>query len=52
VTDDDIVLGEGRQIVFVDPARVHDGSLDLAPATRFIVPRFLDSDVYARLCSA
>jgi 8-oxo-dGTP diphosphatase len=49
ITDDDIVLGEGRQIVFVDPARVRDGSLDLSPATRFIVPRFLDSDVYARL---
>ena len=49
VTDDDIVVGEGRQIVFVDPARVRDGSLDLAAATRFIVPRFLDSDVYARL---
>ena len=52
VTDDDIVLGEGRQIVFVDPERVRDGSLDLSPATRFLVPRFLESDLYARLVAA
>ena len=49
VTDDDIVLGEGRQIVFVDPARVRDGSLDLSPATTYLIPRFLESETYARL---
>jgi 8-oxo-dGTP pyrophosphatase MutT (NUDIX family) len=47
--DDDIVLGEGRQIVFVDPQRVTDGSLDLSPACRTLLPQFLASDVYARL---
>src|SRR5262245_16563381 len=31
LTDADIVLGEGRQIVFVDPARL--GELDLADLT-------------------
>lgn len=45
--DADIVLGEGRQIVFVDPATV--GELDLAPATAHLLPMFLGSDVYARL---
>ena len=51
VTDGDIVLGEGRQIVFVDPDRVRDGSLELSPSTRYLVPRFLESDTYARLTS-
>lgn len=45
--DADIVLGEGRQIVFVDPATV--GELDLAPATAHLLPMFLGSEVYARL---
>ena len=31
-TDADVICGEGRQIVFVDPARVPE--LDLTPATR------------------
>ena len=46
-TDADIVLGEGRQIVFVDPAVVP--SLDLAPSSRHFVPDFLDSDLYRTL---
>ena len=49
LTDDDITVGEGRQIVFVDPARVTDGSLDLAVATKHVLPMFLASDLYAEL---
>ncbi|MCW2756280.1 MAG: hydrolase [Nocardioidaceae bacterium] len=47
VTDADVVLGEGRQIVFVDPAAVPD--LDLAPTARHFVIEFLASATYARL---
>ena len=47
LADDDIVLGEGRRIVFVDPASL--GGLDLAPATAKLLPMFLESDAYARL---
>jgi 8-oxo-dGTP diphosphatase len=47
VTDEDIVLGEGRQIVFVDPASI-DG-LDLAESTAYFLPRFLGSETYRRL---
>ena len=50
LTDADIVLGEGRQIVFVDPAKVTD--LDLADSARHFVPDFLDSDLYRSLRSA
>jgi 8-oxo-dGTP diphosphatase len=49
VTDDDIVVGEGRQIVFVEP-RVARG-LDLTAAASMIVPEFLDSETYRRLSS-
>src|SRR4051794_8001097 len=44
LTDADIVLGEGRQIVFVDPAAVT--GLDLAASSRHFVPDFLASDLY------
>jgi 8-oxo-dGTP pyrophosphatase MutT (NUDIX family) len=47
LTDADIVVGEGRQIVFVDPAVAED--LDLAPSTRHFLPDFLDSDLYRSL---
>jgi len=47
VTDADIVVGEGRQIVFVDPAVVPD--LDLSASSRHFVPDFLDSDLYRTL---
>ena len=47
LTDDDIVCGEGRQIVFVDPDRI--GDLDLAPATAHFVPSLLQSPTYQRL---
>jgi 8-oxo-dGTP diphosphatase len=49
LTDDDITVGEGRQIVFVDPAKVTDGSLDLAVATQHVLPLFLASDLYRSL---
>jgi 8-oxo-dGTP pyrophosphatase MutT (NUDIX family) len=49
LTDDDIELGEGRQIVFVDPAEVRSGRLDLSVSCRTVLPMFLDSDVYRRL---
>ena len=47
LTDDDVVLGEGRQIVFVDPTRLDE--LDLSVATAFDLPRFLASAEYAAL---
>lgn len=43
-TDADIVVGEGRQIVFVDPATIT--ALDLAESSRHFVPEFLASDLY------
>jgi len=46
-TDDDIVVGEGRQIVFVDPDDV--AGLDLAESSRHFVPEFLASDLYHSL---
>jgi 8-oxo-dGTP pyrophosphatase MutT (NUDIX family) len=51
LSDADVVLGEGRQIVFVDPERVRSGSMDLSAACRTLLPAFLDSEVYARLTS-
>jgi 8-oxo-dGTP pyrophosphatase MutT (NUDIX family) len=47
LTDDDIVVGEGRRIVFVDPATVDE--LDLGEATAFYLTRFLASDTYREL---
>ncbi len=47
LTDGDIVLGEGRQILFVDPRRIPD--LELAPGAGYLLPRFLESETYARL---
>jgi len=44
LTDADIVVGEGRRIVFVDPAEVP--MLDLAASSRHFVPEFLASDLY------
>jgi 8-oxo-dGTP diphosphatase len=48
-TDGDIVVGEGRQIVFVDPEAVHAGRLDLAPGAAAILRELLDSAEYAAL---
>ena len=51
-TDEDIVLGEGRQIVVVDPERVRAGELDLALASAYALPRFLESETYRRLAGS
>lgn len=45
--DEDIVVGEGRQIVFVDPSGVFD--LDLSDLARLVLPAFLDSSDYREL---
>ncbi len=47
LTDDDIVLGEGRAIVFVDPADAE--SLDKAESCAYFLRLFLDSDLYGQL---
>ena len=47
VTDADIVLGEGRRIVFVDPAAAP--ALELSTAARIAVPEFLASAAYGSL---
>ena len=47
-TDADIVVGEGRRIVFVDAVSARD--LDLTAAASMIVPEFLDSETYRRMC--
>ncbi|KAA1416344.1 NUDIX hydrolase [Nocardioides humilatus] len=46
-TDDDVVLGEGRQIVFVDPDRL--GELPLTASAARILPDFLGSDRFRSL---
>jgi hypothetical protein len=47
LTDDDIVLGEGRAIVFVDPAETE--ALDRAESLAWFLPLFLSSDLYRQL---
>ena len=47
--DADVTVGEGRQIVFVDPERVRDGSLDIADFAGRLVRLFLDSETYRLL---
>jgi 8-oxo-dGTP diphosphatase len=49
LTDADIVLGEGRRIVFVDPAQAP--TLDLTASARVALPPFLASDHYRGLVS-
>lgn len=48
LTDDDIVLGEGRAIVFVDPVATE--ALDKAESLTWFLPMFLASDLYRQLC--
>jgi 8-oxo-dGTP diphosphatase len=48
-TDADITVGEGRQIVFVDPERIRSGGLDLAVSARYVLPLFLDSSTYREM---
>lgn len=45
--DEDIVVGEGRQIVFVRPDQL--SALDLAESCAYFVPAFLGSDTYRAL---
>ena len=47
LTDADIVVGEGRQIVFVDPAAIAD--LPLTDSAQVTLPVFLASDLYQEL---
>lgn len=47
LTDDDIVLGEGRAIVFVDPTDA--AALDTAESCAHFLPLFLASDLYRQL---
>jgi 8-oxo-dGTP diphosphatase len=47
LTDDDIVVGEGRRMVFVEPDAAR--ALDLTAAAAIALPHFLDSAVYHRL---
>lgn len=46
-TDDDIVVGEGRQIVFCSPEAI--GSLDVAELASEVVVAFLESETYASM---
>lgn len=48
-TDADIVVGEGRQIVFVSPEEIAD--LDLGGSAAHFVPNFLASAMYRELRS-
>lgn len=47
--DDDVVVGEGRRIIFVDPARLDE--LDLGDSASYLLPRFLRSPTYAAMTS-
>jgi 8-oxo-dGTP diphosphatase len=49
LTDADIVCGEGRQIVFVEPSAAR--RLDLTASASISVPGFLDSELYASMTS-
>ena len=46
--DGDIECHEGRRIVFVEPEQAR--ALDLTAAAAIALPRFLDSELYSRLC--
>ncbi|MCX6395923.1 MAG: NUDIX hydrolase [Propionibacteriales bacterium] len=47
LTDADVVVGEGRRIVFVAPTEIP--GLDLAGSSRHFVPDFVSSDLYREL---
>jgi 8-oxo-dGTP diphosphatase len=47
LTDSEVVVGEGRQIVFVEPDRLR--GLSLTAAATIAVPALLDSDLYQAL---
>lgn len=43
-----VVLGEGTAMEFTAPEQIE--ALDLAPSARYVLPRFLASAMYRRLC--
>ena len=47
LTDADIVVGEGRRIVFVEPTAAR--GLDLTTSATTVVPEFLDSETYREI---
>jgi 8-oxo-dGTP diphosphatase len=47
LTDTDVVVGEGRRFVFVEPGRAR--GLDLAASASVVVPEFVGSDAYREL---
>jgi len=47
LTDDDVICGEGRRIVFVDPATI--GELDLAESLGYFLSKLLSSELYSSL---
>ena len=47
LSDDDVVVGEGRRIVFVEPGAAR--ALDLTASAAIVVPAFLDSPEYRDL---
>jgi len=47
LTDDDIVVGEGRQMIFVSPEEAL--RLDLTAGAALALPVFLGSDMYRRM---
>ncbi len=50
LADGDLVCGEGRQVVFVDPADA--AGLDLTASAQIALPAFLESDLYRKLSPA
>ena len=47
--DEDVVVGEGRRIVFVEPAAA--AGLDLTAAAAIALPALLDSELYRSMCA-
>lgn len=52
VTDADIVLGEGRQIVFVDPDEVLGGGMDVHDTTERVLREVIGSSLYREIVAA
>ena len=50
LADDDIVVGEGRRIVFVEPTAAR--GLELTAGAAIALPVFLDSELYRRLAAS
>lgn len=50
LTDADLICGEGRQVIFVEPDRAR--RLDLTFSARTVIPDFLDGDIYRAMTSS